>query len=98
MHTPDTHSTLDHPHDHPEDDVRVVLWNVYCPRCLHLTQNFRHVGTEQMTRRITCEQCLKSYAVTTRVDGQNMARCSATPVFIRSPEITQDNDPPAIYR
>jgi hypothetical protein len=81
-----------------QDNLRVVVWDLYCPRCLHPSPRYRLVGTEQSSRTVSCSSCGKPFIVNARIDGQGAACCSATPVFIRAPELVEDSDPSPTYR
>jgi hypothetical protein len=82
----------------PQDSPRLVVWNLYCPRCLHLAPGYRHLGTEQASRTVPCTSCGKPFAVTSRIDGQGAPCCAATPPFIRAPEVVEDSDPTEVWR
>lgn len=80
-----------------EHEERHIIWQVYCPRCL-TPQQQGHVqhGLATVVRHFACPTCRKSFDVRSRVGGDGAPLCEATPVFIRSPEVLEDNDPPVL--
>ena len=63
---------------------RTVVLRLFCPRCLTPHERYTHSGTPETTQRVRCAGCGKSYQVTSRVDGQGLARCSPNAVRIQA--------------
>lgn len=72
---------------------RHIVWRIFCPRCLTAVEGLEHRGLADVAHPFKCARCRGRFTVRTGVSATGGPICDATPVFIKAPEIIDDNDP-----
>ena len=72
---------------------RMIVWRVFCPRCMTSFDGHAHEGAGDLVKRVSCTRCNKGFTVRTGVGGDGMPQCHTTPDAVRYPELVSDNQP-----
>jgi len=73
------------------DDVRHVVWRIFCPNCLTPHDEIEHHGQADVVHKCKCTRCRRSYTVTTGLLSTGVPVATSIPVFIKAPEVVTDN-------